>query len=295
MKAEQVLEKRCKENPDLLVLSGSRLYGMDTETSDHDYRGVILPPYEYLIGIKKFECRELKDEDHKIFSVERFLKLVIKGSPGETEILFTPEKNIIKCSEIGRKILSFKKHLISNAVYGRIMGYSVGEWRKAMGTKAMIEKRTQTEDGVVNDIRNIFHPNKENMDNIIKILYSDKKIKIVPSMSGLGIKRKKDIEKYGFCRKSAAHSIRLVSQLTELLLTGNITFPRPDADFLLDIRNGKYSKEELEKIHDGVDNKAKEARDNSILPDKPNEKKIWEEYTKIVINFLKSDKRFLKN
>ena len=47
MKAEQVLEKRCKENLDLLVLSGSRLYGMNTEMSDHDYRGVILPPYEY--------------------------------------------------------------------------------------------------------------------------------------------------------------------------------------------------------------------------------------------------------
>ena len=162
-----------------------------------------------------------------------------------------------------------------------------------MGTKAVIEKRTQTEDGIVNDIRNIFHPNKENMDNIIKTLYSDRKLKIVPSMSGLGVKRKKDIEKYGFCRKSAAHSIRLVTQLTELLLTGNIIFPRPNSELLLDIRNGRYSKEELEEIHNEVDNKAKEARDKSILPNKPNEKKIWKEYKDIVVNFLRNDERFL--
>ena len=292
MSIEEILKDKCRNDSDLLVLSGSRLYGMSNSLSDYDYRGVILPPYEYLLNIKKFEVIEFED-DYKVFSLERFLKLVIKGSPGETELLFTNKENIIKCSEIGKQILSLKEDLISNTVFGRIMGYSIGEWRKAMGTKAVIEKRTQTEDGLVNDIRNIFHPNKENMDNIIKILYFDRKLKIVPSISGLGIKRKKDIEEYGFCRKSAAHSIRLVTQLTELLLTGNIIFPRPNAGLLLDIRNGKYSKEELEEIYNEVDNKAKEARNNSILPDKPNEKKIWKEYKNIVVNFLRNDKRFL--
>ena len=38
---------------------------------------------------------------------------------------------------------------------------------------------------------------------------------------------------------------------------------------------------------------SKEARDKSILPDKPNEKKIWKEYKNIVVNFLRNDKRFL--
>ena len=292
MSIEEILKEKCRNNSDILVLSGSRLYGMSNPLSDHDYRGVILPPYEYLLNIKKFEAIEFED-DYKVFSLERFLKLVIKGSPGETELLFANKENIIKCSKIGKQILSLREDLVSNAVYGRIMGYSVGEWRKAMGTKAVVEKRTQTEDGVVNDIRNIFHPNKENMDSIIKTLYSDRKLKIVPSMSGLGVKRKKDIEEYGFCRKSAAHSIRLVTQLTELLLTGNIIFPRPNSELLLDIRNGKYSKEELEEIHEEVDNKAKKARDKSILPNKPNEKKIWKEYKNIVVNFLKNDKRFL--
>ena len=40
-----------------------------------------------------------------------------------------------------------------------------------------------------------------------------------------------------------------MTQLTELLLTGDILFPRPNANFLLDVRNGKYSKEELQEIH----------------------------------------------
>ena len=293
MEAERILEEKCRNNPDYLVLTGSKLYGTSISTSDDDFRGFLLPAYEYLIGIKKFKSRDFKDKDYKIHNIEKFLKLVIKGSPGETEILFAPEKNIIKCSDIGKKILSLKRYLISNAIYGRIMGYSTGEWRKSMGTKAIIEKRTQTEDGVINDIRNIFHPDKENMDGIIKILYANREIKIVSSTAGLGVKRKKDIELYGFCRKSAAHSIRLMTQLTELLLTGDILFPRPNANFLLDVRNGKYSKEELQEIHDKVENQAKEARNKSILPDKPNEKKIWEEYKKIVVNSLKSDKRFL--
>ena len=83
MSTEEILKEKCRNNSDLLVLSGSRLYGMSNSLSDYDYRGVILPPYEYLLNIKKFEVIEFED-DYKVFSLKRFLKLVIKGSPGET-------------------------------------------------------------------------------------------------------------------------------------------------------------------------------------------------------------------
>jgi len=52
-------------------------------------------------------------------------------------------------------------------------------------------------------------------------------------------------KKYGYDTKHASHLFRLVTEAEELLTTGNLTFPRPDAAHLLEIRNGKYTYDEL--------------------------------------------------
>lgn len=293
-KQEEKLEYRAKNNPDYLWTSGSHLYGMNTKGSDLDLRGFVTPSFDYMIGIKEFKSIEFKEDDHKVYSAKHFLKLALKGDPQVTEGFFAPEDNIIACSDVGREIMNLKDEIISNNIYGRIMGYSTGEWRKAMAVRLVSTKFNKTKKEIINDVRSHWTLDKENMDSIIKILDSVDKKKCISSFAGLGSKRKADIEKYGFCRKSAAHSIRLVVQLTELMETGEMIFPRPDAQMLLDIRNGKYTKEELEGIHDSVVAKAESARDKSVLPDKPDEKKVWGKYSELVAMIIKKDERFLQ-
>ena len=284
MKYEELLAEVLK-NPDFLCESGSHLYGMNTSESDYDLRGFTMSPIPYLIGVADFKAAELEG-DTKIYSLRHFLKLAMKGDPQCSELFFANEKNIVKCSDIGKEIMNLKEDLISNAIYGRIMGYSTGEWRKAMAIKVVPKKWKKEKHEVINDIRNMWHPDKETMDGIIKSLEDLDEMKVVSSVAQLGKRRKADIEKYGFCRKSAAHSIRLVRQLTELMLDGTMTFPRPDSEMLLDIRRGKYTKEELEVIHDDVVATAEAARSRSVLLDKPNEKKVWETYFKLAMDML---------
>lgn len=291
MNAEHAL-KFAINNPDFLSESGSRLYGTSTPTSDYDLRGFVMPPYEYLIGLKKFNDAELEG-DHKVYSVKRYLELVLAGDPSCTELLFAGAGSIIKKTSVGDEIMSLRSSLVSNAIYNRIMGYSISEWRKAMAVRLVSTKMNKTKKEIINDVRNHWNLNKEKMDGIIFILDSVDEKKCVSSMAGLGKKRKRDIEEYGYCRKSASHSIRLVTQLTELMLTGEIVFPRPNAKLLLDIRNGEYSKEDLEKIHDEVDNIAKETRKKSVLPDKPDLTKVWKTYEGMVVKSLSGlDVRF---
>ena len=47
--------------------------------------------------------------------------------------------------------------------------------------------------------------------------------------------------------KALSHAVRAVCQLNELLRTGRITFPRKEAKFLLDIKQGKISFEEVKE------------------------------------------------
>ena len=281
MKTEKLLQIAL-ENPDFLCESGSHLYGMATPESDYDLRGFVIPPIDYLIGVQTFKAAELEG-DTKIYHLQQFLKLVLKGDPQCSELLYANSHNVKAITSAGQAIVyHLKEDLISNAIFGRIMGYSTGEWRKAMAIKLVPKKMGREKKEIINDIRNLWHPDKETMDLIIKTLEELDEMEVVSSKAGLGVKRKADIERYGFCRKSAAHSIRLVKQVTELMETGTMVFPRPDAELLLDIRNGKYTKEELEELHNEVVAEAEAARDRSVLPDRPNEKRVWEVYRELV-------------
>jgi hypothetical protein len=290
MNAENALQVAV-ENPDFLCEAGSRLYGTSTPESDHDLRGFAFTPFEYLIGVNQFKMRDLGD-DHKIFSVWRFLDLAMGGDPLLTEILFAPEDKIVKCTELGKGILELRDDIISNVSFRRIMGYSNSEWRKTIGCKIESKENKKDKDNVLNDIRNLFKPNKEQMDTIVGVLDQlDEKI-MVPSFSGMGEKRKADMAKYGYCRKNAVHSIRLVKQVTELMKTATLTFPRPEAELLMSIRNGELTKDEVQAVYDDARTQAEEQRENSSLPDKPNRVKIHKYYTLMVADILNGDERF---
>ncbi|GAF84692.1 unnamed protein product, partial [marine sediment metagenome] len=276
-KAEAALEIAV-HNTDLLVVSGSRLYGTETEDSDFDLIGFVIPPFEYLLGLKNFECRKLPDKDHKIFSLRRFLDLVLGGDPACTELFFVPPEKIIAISDVGKKILSLRSCIISQAIYRRIMGYSYSEWRKAMGQKMIIEERSPTENTVVEDIRTIFQPDKDDMDHVLEILLKDKERQIVPSKVGLGEKRRKEFETCGYGVSSACHAIRLLDQVCQLMCYGEIKFPSSKAQILKQIRNGQISKIEAQKLYDEYHILAGNAKKRSVLPDKPDRNKVMMTY-----------------
>ena len=282
MNAEEKLELAVN-NPDFLSMSGSRLYGTSMPDSDYDYRGFALSPFEYLIGIKEFKCAELEG-DHKVYSLKRFFELILVGDPACTELIFAPHHHVKEITEIGRRSLGIGlQYALSNKSWNRIMGYSNGEWRKAMAIKIVPEKRKKGDQEILNNFWNCFDwLTREEKELIIKTTNDGRPHKIESSMSGLGAKRKAQVEKHGYCTKSAAHSIRLLNQVQELMLTGEITFPRPEADLLRDIRNGEMSKEQVSVVYDETRKSAEKTRESSILPDKPNEAAVWGEYTQLV-------------
>jgi hypothetical protein len=288
---EKVFEK-CIKNPNYSAYSGSLLYGTNTINSDIDIRSWVIPPFEYLLNTKSFDCMELPG-DHKVFSLKRFLEMVLQGDPQSSEILFSPKEKIIHCDEIGKEILSLREDIVSMAIYSRILGYSVSEFRKASGTRLVIAERNITEDNVVNDIRTVFSPDKQSMDEILERLMANKERKIIKSQAGVGEKRKGQFEKYGYCVSSAAHSIRLVSQLNLLIRTGEMVFPLQNADLIRDIKQGKHDFKFVTEMYEEEVAKAEEFKEKSVLPYKPNREKVWKTYLKLVSRELLNDSRFL--
>lgn len=73
-------------------------------------------------------------------------------------------------------------------------------------------------------------------------------------------------EKFGYDTKYAMHIIRLFGEAKELMETGKITLPRPNAKELIDIRLGKYKLTEIRTWARQLEAEALEASDKSPLP-----------------------------
>lgn len=142
-KANKLLEGKGK----LLYLTefGSHLYGLDTENSDKDYRGVFLPDInQMLLGNFVEEINSstgnqhskntANDIDIKLFSVHKFLKLAQKGEIGALDLLFSYFRNPARFWEVDDRtfkiIASNRDSLIDANDMKAFYGYAMQQAKK---------------------------------------------------------------------------------------------------------------------------------------------------------------------
>jgi len=99
-----------------------------------------------------------------------------------------------------------------------------------------------------------------------------------------GAKRKKQILKYGYSPKNAMNCIRLIEQGIELLEVGTITFPRPNANALKQIKLGEWDYKNICRRFTERIEELDEAFKKSDLPENPQ----TEEADKLLIHILKN-------
>lgn len=101
----------------------------------------------------------------------------------------------------------------------------------------------------------------------------------------MGEKRKALVEKYGYDTKNAAHLIRLLRMGIELLNTGELNVKRHDSQYLLQIKNGKFSLDYIKKEAERLFKLADEAYLRSKLPNKPDYDKAEKLLVEIVMDY----------
>lgn len=83
-------------------------------------------------------------------------------------------------------------------------------------------------------------------------------------------------EKFGYDTKAAMHLIRLLHEAEEYMLTGNITYPRPEKDLLLSIRLGAWKWDRLFLEYNELEKRVEAAMEKSTLPEHVNREAISE-------------------
>ena len=115
-------------------IAGSHLFGLNTPTSDKDYKGVYMPePKDIILNKIKNSINKstnptgskngADDIDSEFYSFNKFIKMLQEGQTVALELLFTPEHQILEKSELWDKLVASREQFLHKRVTAFI-GYA---------------------------------------------------------------------------------------------------------------------------------------------------------------------------
>jgi predicted nucleotidyltransferase len=118
---EQFIIYRC--------VVGSRAYGLDTDESDTDYRGIYLAPADLqwsLFGApEQFEDNATQS---CYWELQKFLTMALKANPNILECLYSPL--VEKTTELGAELVAHRKVFLSQMIFQTFNGYAMSQFKK---------------------------------------------------------------------------------------------------------------------------------------------------------------------
>src|SRR5262245_25598729 len=112
------------------VMVGSRAFGLATESSDEDRRGVFLPPAEWNWSLTKppeqveFFTEGVEEVD---WEIEKFVRLALQANPNILETLWSPA--VLHLDDIGAGLRHLRTAFLSRHLYRTYSGYVLSQFR----------------------------------------------------------------------------------------------------------------------------------------------------------------------
>lgn len=299
----------------LLGLAGSYSYGTDIETSDIDIRGITLNQKSDLIGLTQFEQYVDADTDTVIYAFNKIITLLLNCNPNTIELLGLQPEHYLYLNDIGRMLLDNRDLFLSRRAINSFGGYADAQLRRLQNALARDTfPQSEKEQHIFNSVKNAmrdFNNHYKHFENGSLELFIDEAVnpeleteifvnanlKHYPlrdysSMWNTMANVVRDYEKIGkrnkkkddlHLNKHAMHLIRLFMMALDILEKGEIhTYREKEQDLLMDIRFGKFQKEDgtfHESFYDMLSDFEKRlhyAAENTDLPEEPDMSKVQE-------------------
>lgn len=297
------------DNIILLTTGGSHAYGTNVEGSDIDIRGIAIERPTEIIGLSNFEQFINTETDTTIYGLRKVIGLMLNCNPNVIEMLGTKDDHLFICNRYGKLLKDNIDLFLSKKAIHSFGGYATAQLRRLQNALARDNyPQTEKEKHILNSINNqlmsiedrykklnngdlslyISESDKEDLESEIfmniklnnyplrdfKNIYAEMN-NVVKDYGKLNHRNKKKDELH--LNKHAMHLIRLLIMGKEILEGKRIhTYRENDRELLLDIRNSKFTYDEIFKMIDKYEAEFKFAADNSELPEKPNYKKVEE-------------------
>ena len=108
---------------------GSRAYGLETDASDTDLRGIYLAPAELQWSL--YGAPEQFEDNEKqtcYWELQKFLVMALKANPNILECLYSPL--VDKVTPIGQQLLALRDKFLSQMIFQTFNGYALSQFKK---------------------------------------------------------------------------------------------------------------------------------------------------------------------
>lgn len=121
------IKNYVRDNLIMLCVGGSHAYGLDTETSDVDIRGIFKDNIDQLIGLEKIEQLQASNNDVTVYCLTKALQLIAEQNPNMQELLFVDEEEILYATEDYWKIRGQRDKFLSKLSRHKYSGYAISQ------------------------------------------------------------------------------------------------------------------------------------------------------------------------
>jgi uncharacterized protein len=294
----------------LLTTGGSHAYGTDTPNSDLDIRGITLNSAEEILTMEyKHKPVEDRATDTVVYFLKQIVTLLLNCNPNTIEILGTKPEQLFICTEEGKLLRGNVQLFLSKKAAATFGGYAIAQLRRLQNALARDSyPQREKEQHILSSIQKQLltlpdryreltgdelklYLNASEKEGFEEEIFMDINLKHYPIRDFKNVYSEmnnvlKDYDKLNHrnskkdelhLNKHAMHLIRLLIMGTEILEGKGVhTYREKEIPLLMDIRNSRYSYDEIFQLVDKFDAEFKYASENTVLPDNPDYNKIQE-------------------
>lgn len=279
--------------------SGSHSYGLNTPESDEDFKGIAIPPKEFMLGfVKRFEQAEVKktkdsDIEFTIYEIRKFFNLCADNNPNIIELLWLEPGDYLNVTPIGEKIIAARQEFLSKRARYSFAGYAFGQLHRIRAHRSWLlnppTKEPQREDfglpnralitkdqaGAMNELldkgtigEGDLTPNfLESLAKEKAYLQSHKHWGQYQDWKKSRNPKRAELEaKFGYDCKHASHLVRLLRMCREILVERKVIVKRPDREEILAVKNGLWGYDQLVEWAEKQETELDELYKSSMLP-----------------------------
>ena len=261
--------------------------------------------------------------EEECYSLDRFLKLVAEGQTVSLDILFSSPSAWIESNEIWHELVENRSKLLTknskafigycrqqSAKYG-IKGSRVAAARDTLAflnhlvmIAGLHKKLGEYESKINTFVKNrefvgILEIEIRSGAKIKHLSVCDRKLPYTASIGNAinviqllvneyGARALQAEKNEGIDWKALSHAVRIGEEAVELFETHRIVFPRPNADFLRDIKLGKLPYKEVAEKIENLFVEVEKASEKSDLPEKVNQEYIDNFIMKVYSNQIRN-------
>jgi hypothetical protein len=252
---------------------------------------------------------QVGDVDDQSYSLQKFLEMLAKGDTVATEILFAPEEMIVEAAPEWKQVQVLRSSFLNRQCKG-FVGYCqrqaakygikgsrmaacrdiralLAEGVSALGTTAKLAELDPAlrEFVAEHEFSSIVDIPSQAGTPVLHLDVVDRKVPFSASIKSAydifdrvwinyGERSRAAMLNEGIDWKAVSHAVRVARQAIELLETGSITFPRPDAAELLEIKKGLRPYSEVSELLERLVEQVNETAASSPLPEKSDTARI---------------------